>query len=102
MATDLVGRVTTYAYDAMSRQVSVSNAAIQAPPLIGYAYTPDGLLGSFSDAAPNKTNFAYDGFDRLSTMTWPNSSTEVLTYDANSNALTRKTRAGAPPTHTTR
>jgi YD repeat-containing protein len=64
--------VSRFAYDAMSRQISVSNAAIQAtPPLIGYSYTPVGLLGSFSDAHPNTTNFAYDGFDRLSTTTWP-------------------------------
>ena len=99
-ATDPVGRVTTYAYDAMSRQVSVSNLAVQSAPLISQSYTPDGLIGSFSDAAPNTTGFAYDGFDRLSTTTWPNSSTEGLTYDANGNVLTRKTRAGATLTYT--
>lgn len=37
---------------------------------------------------------AYDGFDRLATTTYPLGSTEVLTYDADSNVLTRKTRAG--------
>ncbi len=36
---------------------------------------------------------AYDGFDRLATTTYPLGSTEVLTYDADSNPLTRKTRA---------
>ncbi|MDB5481562.1 MAG: hypothetical protein JWO83_2615 [Caulobacteraceae bacterium] len=36
----------------------------------------------------------YDGFDRLGTTTWPNASTEVLAYDADSNVLTRKTRKG--------
>ena len=99
--TDPVGRVMAYGYDAMGRKTSVSNAAIQTPtPLVAYAYTPDGLLASFSDAAPNATGFAYDGFDRLSTTTWPNASTEVLTYDANGNVLTRKTRAGETLTYT--
>src|SRR6266481_2758841 len=37
---------------------------------------------------------AMTGFDRLATTTYPLGSTEVLTYDADSNVLTRKTRAG--------
>jgi RHS repeat-associated protein len=36
-----------------------------------------------------------DGFDRLSTTTYPNSSTQVLAYDADSNVRSRRTRAGA-------
>src|SRR5208283_4292720 len=85
-------RTTAYAYDAMSRKISVTNAAIQATPLIAYAYTPDGLLQSFSDAHPNATTYLYDGFDRLSTTTWPDSSTETLTYDADGNVLASQTR----------
>jgi RHS repeat-associated protein len=68
--------------------------------LIQYSYSPDGLLASFSDARPNTTAFAYDGFDRLSMTTWPDSSTEALTYDADGNELTRKTRSGATLTYT--
>ncbi len=33
------------------------------------------------------------GFDRLATTTYPLGTTEVLTYDADSNVSTRKTRA---------
>ncbi len=55
--------------------------------------TPDGLLASLTDANNHATGFAYDGFDRLATTTYPLGSTEVLTYDADSNVLTRKTRA---------
>ena len=47
------------------------------------------------DANANTTAFAYDGLDRLSTTTYPGGSTEVLTYDADSNIASRKTRAGA-------
>jgi RHS repeat-associated protein len=98
--TDPVGRVTAYGYDAMSRLASVSNPAIQAAPLIAYGYSPDGLIASFSDAHPNTTAYAYDGFDRLSTTTYPDSSTEAYTYDADSNTLTRVTRKGDTITFT--
>jgi RHS repeat-associated protein len=90
---DAMGRTTSYGYDALSRQVSISNLAIQGSPLLQQAYTPDGLLASLTDANNHATGFAYDGFDRLATTTYPLGSTEVLTYDADSNVLTRKTRA---------
>jgi RHS repeat-associated protein len=41
------------------------------------------------------TSFTPDGFDRLSTTTYSDSSTQVLAYDADSNILSRQTRAGA-------
>jgi RHS repeat-associated protein len=78
----------------MSRRISVSNPAIQAGPLLQQSYTPDGLIASLTDANSNTTSFAPDGFDRLSTTTYPGGSTEVLGYDADGNVLTRKTRAG--------
>ena len=92
--TNPVGNVTVFGYDALGRLASLSNPAIQANPLWRKTYTPDGLVASFSDAFPNTTNYAHDGFDRLSTTTFPDASTEVLTYDANSNVSTRKTRRG--------
>jgi RHS repeat-associated protein len=98
--TDPVGRTTSYAYDAMSRPVSATNAAIQSTPLVQFAYTPDGLLASLTDANSHATSFTPDGFDRLSTTTWPDSSTETLSYDADSNVLTRKTRASQTLTFT--
>ena len=69
--------------------------AIQSTPLVQKAYTPDGLLSSIADGKTHTTSFAYDGLDQLSTTTYPNSSTKVLGYDANSNILTRQTGAGA-------
>ena len=92
--TDPVRWVTTYAYDAMSRKISVSNPAIQSSALVQFSYTPDGFLASLIDANSNQTSFGYDGFDRLSTATYPDSSTEAYTYDADSDTLTRKTRRG--------
>ena len=93
--TDPLYRVTRYGYDALSRRISVSNAAIQAAPLLQQSYTPDGLIASLTDGNSNTTTFTPDGFDRLSTTTYPDSSTEVLGYDADGNVLSRQTRAGA-------
>jgi RHS repeat-associated protein len=90
---DAMGRATSYGYDALSRQTSISNLAIQSSPLLQQSYTPDGLLASLTDANNHATSFAYDGFDRLATTTYPLGSTETLTYDADSNVSTRKTRA---------
>ena len=68
------------------------------------AYTPDGLLASLTIARSNSvadsTSYAYDGFDRLGTATYPGSSTETYGYDADSNPLTRKTRKGDTITFT--
>jgi YD repeat-containing protein len=73
-------------------------------PLVQCTYTADGLTASPTIARNNTTfnttNLAYDGFDRLSTTTYPNSSTETLSYDADGNVLTRQTRAGQTITFT--
>ena len=97
--TDPVGRVTNFAYDALSRKLSVSNPAFTSP-LVQMSYTPDGLLASLTNANSYTTSYTPDGFDRLSTTTYPNSSTEVLTYDADNNILTRQTRVGSTITYT--
>jgi YD repeat-containing protein len=97
--TDAMGRVTSYAYDALSRRTQVLNAAIQVAPLLQQGYSPDGLLASLTDANGNIANFAYDGFDRLATTIYPGGSTEGLTYDADGNFLSRKTRANQTITY---
>src|SRR6266403_5357281 len=91
---DAMSRVTSYGYDALSRQISISNPAIQSSPLLQKSYTLDGLVASLTDANSHTTNFAYDGFDRLATSTYPLGSTEAFTYDDDDNVRSRKTRAG--------
>lgn len=74
--------------------------AVQAQPPLQYGYTLNGKLASLIDGhmpTGNTTSFAYDGF----TTTYPDTSTEVLGYDADSNVLTRKTRAGSTITYDT-
>jgi YD repeat-containing protein len=50
-------------------------------PLVQRAYTPDGLTASLTIARNNTTfattNFAYDGFDRLATATFPDNRTRL-------------------------
>jgi RHS repeat-associated protein len=101
---DPIGRTTSIAYDALSRKIAVSNLAIQANPLVQQTYTPDGLVASLivarANTTFNTTGLAYDGFDRLGTMTYPDASTQVLAYDADGNVLTRQTRASQTITYT--
>jgi YD repeat-containing protein len=52
------------------------------------------------DANNHTTSFGYDGLDRLSRTTYPDNSTERVTYDADNNVLTRQTRAGQTITFT--
>jgi YD repeat-containing protein len=64
-----------------------------------------GLYAGWPDREPDQcngfaTSFTPDGFDRLSITTWPDSSTQVLVYDADSNVLSRQTRAGATISYT--
>jgi RHS repeat-associated protein len=64
-------------------------------------YNPDGTVSSLTDANSNTTNYAYDGFDRLITTTYPGGTTEKVTnYDANGNVKTSQNRAGQNTTYT--
>ena len=92
--TDPLRRTTAYSYDALSRLTAVSNLSIQAAPLVQFSYTPDGYRASLTDANNHATIFAYDGYDRLATTTYPDTSTEQLTYDADSNVVSLVTRRG--------
>jgi YD repeat-containing protein len=90
---------TSYGCDALSRQIAISNLAIQGSPLLQQAYTPGGLLASLTDANNHATSFAYDGFDRLATTTYPLGSAEVLTYDADSKSVVGALRLAHPRFH---
>ena len=99
--TDPLNRVTSFTYDPLSRRLALYNPAIQPGALQQWGYTPDGLVGGLTDANGNVTTFTPDGFDRLGTTSYPatpaypSGTTEVLSYDADLNVMTRKTRAGA-------
>lgn len=94
---DAEKRVTTFSYDPLGRRIAVFNPAISTvTPLAQQSFTLNGQRATLTDANSNVTGFAYDGFDRLTTTTYPNSSTTALSYDAESNVTLRCTRAGKP------
>jgi RHS repeat-associated protein len=99
-STDPLLRRTTYTYDPMSRLLTTANLAIQSTPLEQRSYSPDGKLASLTTANASATAFGYDGFDRVSTTTYPDTSFETLSYDNDNNVLTRLTRKGDTITYT--
>ena len=65
-----------------------------------YTYGADGEKLSVADADGHLTQYAYDGFNRLGTTTFADASTELLSYDADGNILSRINRANETLTYT--
>ncbi|MCG8506346.1 MAG: hypothetical protein MI755_17210 [Sphingomonadales bacterium] len=68
-----------------------------------YTYSDNGQQTSVTDANGNRTDWFYDGHDRLEKTQFPSPTTagqsntsdyESFTYDKNGNVLTKRTRAG--------
>ncbi len=90
--TDPMGHLLTTVYDALSRPLS---SAIDGVTQQALAYTTNGQLLSTTDARNNTTQFQYDGFDRPTLTTYPDSTYEqVVSYDSRDNILQATTRAG--------
>jgi RHS repeat-associated protein len=115
--SDPIARLTHTVYDPAGQQLvelrawagSNNNCSVSGSLQECYAtftYGADGEKLSEMDAngaiasTPYATNYAYDGFNRLRTTTFPDSSTEVLSYDKDSNILTRENRASETLTYT--
>ena len=105
-------RITQYTYD-LNGQVGSESRGVGMPYPFPQAYVTnnygqfnaaadaaagaimgDGLLHSQTDANGNTTSMAYDAYARLSSMTFPDGSQELYTYDANGNRLTLRKRDG--------
>ncbi|MFN4042270.1 MAG: RHS repeat-associated core domain-containing protein [Brevundimonas sp.] len=96
-------RITRYAYDAAGRPISsTAGYGSDAPITESVTYTPNGLPQSLTDGNGNVSVMAYDGFDRLRRMRYPNPSTagtsttdyEEYGYDAAGNVVSVRNRAG--------
>ncbi|MDR3615538.1 MAG: RHS repeat-associated core domain-containing protein [Candidatus Obscuribacterales bacterium] len=112
--TDPAGDVTNFAYDGKDRLASVTDAMnretqfsydvrdnnYQTTDATGTIsdtrlYTPNNLLASVQDARSSLTQYNYDGFDRPNQTIYADTTYEQnVSYDANSNVLTARTRAG--------
>ena len=79
--TDARGNVFTYQYDELNRLTQDAD---------GYRYEYDsaGNLIKRTDAKDQHTIYAYDELNRLTSVTSPDSSQVVFSYDANGNMLT--------------
>jgi len=118
--TDPVGRQAHYVFDAAGQKLKeirawstgtgCSASGTLQECYATFTYGLDGETASEMDAngalaAPTyKTSYAYDGFLRLSTTTFPDGSTEVIPlaggYDENGNILIHTNRAGQSETFT--
>lgn len=89
-------RVTKTGYDNVDRVTKVTTGFGTSTPVdeITTTYTATGKAANATDAKGNITTYAYDGFDRLSTITYPGGSYEQLGYDANDNITSLRLRDG--------
>ncbi|HEY8605474.1 hypothetical protein, partial [Tsuneonella suprasediminis] len=98
-------RITKLYYDANGRTIrqesGVGTAAVGTDGAM--TYTANSKVQTATDGEANRTTYEYDGFDRLAKVRFPvatkgaNASSttdyEQYDYDANSNVVTRRTRA---------
>jgi len=98
-------RITRLSYDVAGQrtkeQRAVGTSLVQ--DYAAYGYTPNGGMSWVEDANGNRTQFAYDGFDRLSRMYFPQTTVgahaanpsdyEEYGYDANRNRTSLRLRS---------
>lgn len=89
---DNAGNVTEAQYDARGKAYRLIDALGSISE--EHAFTANGKRESLTDANGNMTTYEYDDFDRLSKMTFPDSSFMTYTYDAKNHLTGLKTRAG--------
>ncbi|HEY0594759.1 RHS repeat-associated core domain-containing protein, partial [Sphingopyxis sp.] len=99
-------RVTKTIYDPAGRVTKTQAAVgtVNAADEVTKAYTANGQADYVIDAENNRTDYSYDGFDRLVKTEYPAttkgtnaanaSDYEQLTYDANGNVTNRRLRDG--------
>lgn len=104
--TDPVGRVTRNEYDLagqLTRIIRAYGTALQQD-YARYTYSDNGQRLSVRDANNNRSEYVYDGFDRLSELHFPVTSVgantasatdyEAYGYDANGNRTSLRLRSG--------
>lgn len=97
--TDAASRVVERSYDPVGRLSTVKDPALNTQ--VTNTYTDNGRLASVEDANSNTTSYEFDGHDRPTKTTYPDSSYEqVNSYDANSKPLQIRLRSGNTVTMT--
>jgi RHS repeat-associated protein len=92
---DAAGRISKLTYDALGRRTKITAGYLTAnaidTQMLTFSITT-GQLTKVADGKGNETSYAYDGFGRVKTTTYEDSSTESVTYSANGQVLTTTTR----------
>lgn len=100
-------RITYSTYDLAGQLLTTRTGygTPQVRTLQTLAYTPNGKRDWIQDAQDNRSNYIYDGFDRLARLEYPfmavglqaanPSDYEEYGYDSNGNPTTKRTRSGA-------
>ena len=99
-------RITTNSYDAADRliQVQQGDGVAATRTLMAQAWTDNGKVDWMEDGEGNRSNFIYDGFDRVHRLEYPSTTVgahaanasdyEEYGYDANGNPTSKRTRSG--------
>jgi YD repeat-containing protein len=99
-------RIARTSYDAAGRPTKVQTAygATEQADEVTTSYTSNGQVAHVIDAENNRTDYTYDGHDRLAKTEYPSATKganavnagdyEQLTHDANGNVTTRRLRDG--------
>jgi RHS repeat-associated protein len=96
-------RITRTAYDAAGRVLSVTSGFGSGTPVTeSQTWTANGKTATRTDGNGNVSTYAYDGFDRLVQLRYPNASGggssttdyEAWSYDASGNVVSRRNRGG--------
>ncbi len=85
---------TSYSDAGEATAVTAGYGTAQPVALVRSTYTSSGKVQTQTDANGNVTGYGYDGFDRLTTTTYPGGSYEQNSYDANSNVTSHRLRDG--------
>ncbi|MGJ3232383.1 MAG: RHS repeat domain-containing protein [Oceanicaulis sp.] len=103
-------RITRTTYDVNGRPLTVTEGYGTAAQGISaqYAYTPNGLTDWLEDGEGARTDYQYDGFDRIAEINYANVSgggvnwgdDEVFTYSADGRLTSRITRSNQTFTYT--
>ncbi|MFC5345979.1 hypothetical protein ACETK8_17030 [Brevundimonas staleyi] len=98
-------RITRYGYDGANRLISTTTGIgrpVSEQIVESLTYTLSGQIETLTDGNGNLSTLEYDGFDRLSSLRYPNASgggssttdRENYSYDNNGNATGFTSRAG--------
>lgn len=93
-AGQYVDRITTYAYDELSRRVTVVLPDLPGQASSSYTYDANGNQATRTDGKGQTTAYQYDSRNRPIQVLYPSGAKVSYTYDAAGNTLTMKDGAG--------